>query len=193
MFDDITYNYNTLPDLSRRILMKRIAYFISGLSLFPEVLYGSDMQEQNHSITSNEDLSTFQNFIEIVIPGASRYTDFLAEEICAEFYGFSKYFGYLIKNLNEQAKLKFSVSFTHLSDDNKKLIVREGTQSGLLRKQVYNGAIYLLQLIVFSGLCESDQSCGIIDFPGASRGEFQTYAADNLTNINSITSNGNPN
>lgn len=193
MFHDITHNYDTLPDLSRRILMKRIAYFISGISLFPELLYASELQEQNNTTTSNEDLSTFQNFIEIIIPGVSRYTNFLAEEICAEFYGFSKYFNYLIKNLNEQAKLKFSLSFTQLSDDNKKIIISEGTQNGLLRKQVYNGAIYLLQLIVFSGLCEPDQSCGIIDFPGASRGEFQTYAADNIKNITSITSNGNPN
>ena len=71
MFHDITHNYNTLPDLSRRILMKRIAYFISGISLFPDLLYASELQEQNKTTTSNEDLSTFQNFIEIVIPGIS--------------------------------------------------------------------------------------------------------------------------
>lgn len=178
-------------DISRRILLKRVAFFVSGITLFPELLDANAKPEKEYNL-SNEDLTTFQGFIEVVVPGSEKHFKYLAEEIADEFYGFNKYFRFLIKTLNSLSLEKFSLAFTHLPEVHKKQIVQFGTQTGILKKQVFNGAIYLLQLIVFSGLCSSDQSCDIIDFPGVSRGKFQTYSDVNLINANSITSNGNP-
>ena len=179
-------------DISRRLLLKRIACFVSGVSIFPQFVCASNHQTDEELALDHEEMETFEAFIETVIPSSSKYVQFLAQEIHNSFYGFSKYFKFLIRNLNEQSTSIFSKGFVQLAVHEKIQIISDGTKSGLLRKQVYNGAIYLLQLIVFSGICENDQSCEIIDFPGASDRQFHTYSDVGFSNPHSISLDGNP-
>lgn len=193
MLDNYMYNCPNPSGISRRILLKRIACFVSGIVVFPQLVNASSEPGNDKSTLTRLELETFESFLEVVIPSSKKYSKFLALEIRDVFYGFSKYFKFLIKCLDEQAETKFLLKFSQISDHEKAQIIHDGTQTGLLKKQVFNGAIYLLQLIVFSGLCERNQSCDIIDFPGASGAEFLTYGESGLNNLHAITFDGNPN
>ncbi len=183
---------NESGSFSRRGFIKNSLWFIPALSVFPDIvpLFGKSAAIGDQTVEHKKMI--FETFLKVVIPGAYGYCEFLAKAFADEFYGFSKYINYLIKDLDKSSFIGFNKSFLQLSDKDKKQIVHEGTQKGLLKKQVYNGAIYLLQLIVFAGLCEEDQSCKIIDYPGRSRGQFETYPDFQLIGVKSITSNGNP-
>lgn len=191
MINKIEYSQQNLFDKSRRRLLKRVVFLMSGISIFPEFIY-SENSSKNISTPNDIDVETFRSFIDIVIPGTEKYSKFLVEEFIDEFYGFSKYFELLVNVLNKKSNEKYNTVFSQLTLEMKKEIVRIGTESGIFKKQIFHGAIYLLQLVVFSGLCEEDQSCDIIDFPGVIQRDFQTYPEAKMNQLNSITLNGNP-
>lgn len=173
-------------------MLKNLALILPGISITSDLLALNFYSSESKARPTKNELQTMKEFIQVVIPDSEAYSDILIHELNDDFYGFSKYLKYLIKKLDESAKLKFSNAFTELAIEEKKQIVEEGTKTGLIKKQVYNGAIYLLQLIVFAGLCDPDQSCQIIDFPGTKRDEFSTYTNFHLYNVLSTTTNGNP-
>ena len=186
------FQLNESDSFSRRGFLKNSLWFIPALSIFPDIVPSLGNSAASDNQTGEHRKMIFETFLKVVIPGAYGYCEFLTKAIADEFYGFSKYINYLVKDLDKSSFNGYNKSFLKLNDKDKKQIVHQGTQNGLLKKQVYNGAIYLLQLIVFAGLCEDDQSCKIIDYPGKSRCQFETYPDFQLISVKSITSNGNP-
>ena len=181
-----------LTDHSRRVLIKTLVLAIPGIVISPHYVHALENLEKIDKKISEIDKSTFFHFIRTIIPGTDHYCSSIVNELSNEFYGFKKYIPTLAKNLNDSSQQKFLRSFFELNDEEKMIVVEEGTKEGIFKKQIYYAAIYVIQVIVFTGLCEKNQSCSIIDFPGNKRGPFITYSHYDQLNVKSSGINGNP-
>ena len=165
---------------------------IPGIALSPYFAHALDTSDHIDKGITDLELTTLYHFIETIIPGTETYCPLIVGELCHEFYGFQKYIKSLTKNLNESAIQKFQRSFIGLNEPEKMMIVDEGTKEGIFKKQIFYAAIYVIQVIVFTGLSDKNQSCPIIDFPGNKRGPFVTYNHYGRLNVKTSGINGNP-
>jgi len=181
-----------ITNQSRRAIIKQMMLAIPGIILSPHYVQAFENPDNIDKKITENDIATLHHFIQTIIPGADAYCPAIVNEMSDEFYGFQKYITTLTRNLNDSSQQKFLKSFFELDDREKMIVVDEGTKEGIFKKQIYNAAIYIIQVIVFIGLCESDQSCSIIDFPGNRRGPFITYQHHDQLHVKSLGLNGNP-
>ena len=132
-------------------------------------------------------------FMEVIVPGIDRNAANLTDIFYDEYYPLAKYTKLLVRDLSKKSKKYFgSEDFQDLSIRNRTPIIQEGLQATNYKQQIYQGAVLLAQLSVYTGLYKIDEGCQLIDFPGKFDFNFQTHPDYTRFMGQSITSDGNP-
>ena len=186
-------NDQKLAILSRRKALSGMFWLMAGVSMScNSIKLVFDIKKETvFDDPTNEDC-TLRAFVGTVIPGVDITKPHITEVFRDDFYQFRKYKSVFANDLNERSSKLFNEKFEQLSAKDRTKVVADGLDSNRVVSKLYGGAIYLIQIVVYSGVANQDNGCPLIDFKGTYDFEATTYP-DNIKFFSeSITQTGNP-
>ena len=190
-------NNRSRNTMTRREAVKSLALLSAGLSLACtplRIVLGDYPQEFNDDAKRVDRL--LRAFMETVVPGAPIDHGRLTAAFYDPYYRLSKYRKYLMADLCRRAERRCGTeAFEYMPAEWRTIVVRDGLSAGGVTTRLYAGAVFLAQIVVYSGLCNADSACPLIDFPGQYRDRglaATTYPTPQRFLARSTTANGNP-
>lgn len=182
--------------VTRREAVKSLALLSAGLSLACtplRIVMGDYPQEFNDDTKRVDRL--LRAFVETVVPGAPIDHDRLTAAFYDPYYRLSKYRKYFTADLCRRAERRCGTdAFEYMPTEWRTIVVRDGLSAGGVTMRLYAGAVFLAQIVVYSGLY-NNSACSLIGFPGQyhDRGlAATTYPTPQRFLARSTTANGNP-
>ena len=161
---------NPQKNINRRQVLKTLglvvgAITLTGLPIPSAGAVGSGVKDD-----------TLRAFIETVTPGVNGKHPDLTKPLYDRYYRFDKALAILVNDLNNKARMIYSRTyFSQLPPTDRERIIEKGLKTGLILSKVYQGSIYLVQALVFTGAYNKENSCHLIDFKGEYNYEAATY------------------
>ena len=131
-------------------------------------------------------------FSEVIIPGNQSESPGLTDIYYDPYYPFAPYIKIFTEALDKASVKKFnSERFSELSRERKEIIVEEILSKRGIIAQLSFAALFMAQLSVYTGRCNSAENCELIDFECK---DSETESYPDLANYidNPITEDGNP-
>lgn len=133
-------------------------------------------------------------FISTVIPGAENPVA-IVRLFADPALRIAPYRAVLVADLTRRARALHARDFEHLTEAQRTQVVRDGLEGGAVAGKLYTGAVFLAQVVFFSGLWHPRGECPLIGFEGAYRyqgPEALTYPDPENFLAAAITADGNP-
>jgi len=111
-----------------------------------------------------------------------------------DYYPLARFRGALIADLCQRSDRMFNMKmFSWLNAEQRTQVVQNAISSQGVTKQLYEGAIFLVQISCYAGIYDAAGGCELIDFPGAGFPDLanQTYSDPEGYLAYSLTNNGN--
>lgn len=182
---------------TRREAVGLLASMIAGLALggcMPlRIVVGPPPRYKRNSGLTDQTLAAFAA---TVVPGQSAERDAAAAEVFHDaFYPIAPYRAFLASDLDRRAGSRFHRSFRSLQPVERTQVVSGAIGANGLTRQLYTGAIFLIQIATYGGIENDRAGCELIGFGGGyrlpTRSEL-TYAEVERFRATALTSNGNP-
>lgn len=177
-------NYNLY---NRRQALAAIASFAVTSACTPLKILFSNKDPGEHEYDR-----TLIAFMVTIIPGVQIESVGLTNIYYDHFYPFSPYIKIFAEALDKASVKKFSSEkFSELSTAKREVIVEEILSKGGIIGQLSFAALFMAQLSVYTGRCNSAENCELIDFECK---DSETESYPDLANYTAdpITRDGNP-
>lgn len=139
---------------------------------------------------------TLSAFVSAVIPGAPEDDASVARAHLDPAYPFARHVRYFVGDLRRRSKRLFGTSeLSHLSLEERVVVIRDGLSADAITRRLYDGAIFLAQIAVYSGIYDDRPGCALIDFEGPYRlrdPRDLTYPDGSSFLPHALTRDGNP-
>ncbi len=185
--------------VSRREVLRRLTVLGTGLSVglaagCTPVKIGLGIHPPRYDTDPLIGDEVLQAFVATVIPGAPVSDPNLIRVFEDDYYPLARFRGALIADLCERSDRMFKMKmFSWLNAEQRTQVVQNAISSQSVTKQLYEGAIFLVQISCYGGIYDAAAGCELIDFPGAGFIPFaeQTYPAAERYLASSLTAKGN--
>lgn len=186
--------------ISRRKALKGFGFLMVGMTLGCQPariglgIYPKEYKESRQMVDR-----TLGAFMETIVPGISKSSlpgiprnPQLTNVFHDKYYRLDKYSGFLASDLSRRARRMYGNQyFDQLSYDQRTAVIQDALDSGGVNTKLYTGAIYLTQVAVYSGVCNGDKGCDLIDFSGKYQYQNTSYPIPEKYLARSITKSGN--
>lgn len=158
--------------MTRRDALRNLATLVGGAAAgcTPArlVLHAYDRNFERDDCLTDRTLAAF---VETVVPGAGANAAFGPRALADRAYPFAPYRAYFAADLCRRAdRVRAGSRFHALSASERRRVVRDGLGADAITRQLYEGAIFLVQIAVYAGIYDDEAGCDLIGFEGANDG-----------------------
>lgn len=110
-------------------------------------------------------------FVQTIIPSIDTEEKNLLQVFYDRNFPLDKHRGFLVSDLCKRSQKLFEVHrFPDLDESQRTAVIVSAEQEGGITASIYNGAIILTQVSVYSGMYDDKTGCDLIDFHGPNYG-----------------------
>jgi len=184
------------PAISRREALTRlsaIALGIAAAGCAPAAIAGRALYPEAAALDDDAIARGLTAFVATVIPEPG-VADAVARRFADPFLRFAPHRGEFVADLMRRADLLARTDrFDRLSADQRRTIVQAGLDGGAVTGRLYGGAVFLAQIVYYSGLWNERGDCAFIGYDGGFTGGSPVSYDDPEPFLpEAITADGNP-